>query len=123
MGRGPAIAVAAFAGAALLGGCADLMQRSTIAPDWFQAKAVEVKGEGYPELKDIPTAKGIKGTQAEWETAAAGLRTDAAEVDAKTGQGKPYPTDEELRAKAAQLRARLGLEEAAPESVQPAPVP
>ena len=25
---------------------------SQIAPEWFQAKAVEVKGEGYPDLAE-----------------------------------------------------------------------
>jgi len=31
---------------ALLGGCADLMGRSVVAPDWFEAKAEEVKALG-----------------------------------------------------------------------------
>src|SRR5688572_7358876 len=95
------------AGAALTGGCADLMQRSTIAPEWFQAKAVEVKGEGYPEFKDIPTAEGVKGALAEWEAEAQSLRTKSAEVDAKFASVPPPPTDEEVRAMAAQWRAEL----------------
>jgi hypothetical protein len=120
MVRGPAVALAAFAGASLLGGCADLMQRSTFAPEWFQAKAVEVKGEGYPELADIPQARDVTGKQDDWETDAARLRAEAAKVDEKTNQLGPLPTDEEIRAMAAQLRARLGeVEEAAPEGVQP----
>jgi hypothetical protein len=119
MGVRPAIAVAAFAGAALLGGCADLMQRSTIAPEWFQAKAVEVKGEGYPELAEIPTAKGVAGAKTEWDASAAALRNEATKIDEKTAQAEAFPTDEELRAMAAQLRARLGEDEAEPEGIQP----
>ena len=49
----PIAIIAGLAGLTLLSGCADLMQQtaiSQIAPEWFEAKAVEVKGEGYPEL-------------------------------------------------------------------------
>ncbi len=114
MVRRTAIAIAAFAAAAVTGGCADLMQRSTIAPEWFQAKAVEVKGEGYPELKDIPVAKDIKGAPKEWEAEAAALRVEADKVEAQTAATGAFPTDEELRAMAAQLRARLEEGEAKP---------
>jgi hypothetical protein len=108
------------AGAALSGGCADLMQRSTIAPEWFQAKAVEVKGEGYPEFKDIPTAEGVKGALAEWEAEAQSLRTKSAEVDAKFASVPPPPTDEEVRAMAAQWRAELDEKTAKrPQGAQP----
>ncbi len=94
-------------GAALSGGCADLMQRSTIAPEWFQAKAVEVKGEGYPEFSDIPTAQGIQGALAEWEAEAVTLRKDASELETQLASAPPPVTDEEIRAKAAQWRAIL----------------
>ncbi len=102
------------AGAAVTGGCADLMQRSTIAPEWFQAKAVEVKGEGYPEFKDIPTAEGVKGALAEWEAEAADLRKEAAEVEAQTASAGTPLTPEEIRAKAAQWRAEVDGQTAAP---------
>lgn len=116
--RASAIALVA-AGAALTGGCADLMQRSTIAPEWFQAKAVEVKGEGYPEFKDIPTAQGIKGALAQWEAEASGLRQEKAKLEA-LGTEDPILTDEEVRATAAQWRAQVEEGAAvAPESVQP----
>ncbi|HEX5007869.1 MAG TPA: hypothetical protein VFV70_12195 [Hyphomonadaceae bacterium] len=104
--RASAIGLVA-AGAALSGGCADLMQRSTIAPEWFQAKAVEVKGEGYPEFKDIPTAEGVKGALAEWEAEAQDLRKEAAAVEAQLASASPPPTEEEIRAKAAQWRAEV----------------
>jgi hypothetical protein len=94
-------------GVALTGGCADLMQRSTIAPEWFQAKAVEVKGEGYPDLAEIPTAQEIAGSQEGWEAEAAALKAEVAEIQAAAGPDEPVPTDDEIRAKAAQLRALL----------------
>ena len=94
-------------GVALSGGCADLMQRSTIAPEWFQAKALEVKGEGYPEFSDIPTPQGIQGALAEWEADAAKLRTEAAELETQLADAPPALTDDEIRAKAAQWRAIL----------------
>lgn len=97
-------------GAALLGGCADLMQRSTIAPEWFQAKAVEVKGEGYPEFKDIPTAEGVQGALAQWEAEATIVRKEAAELETQLASAPPPLTDEEIRAKAAQWRAEVDEE-------------
>ena len=112
--RASAISLVAV-GAALTGGCADLMQRSTIAPEWFQAKAVEVKGEGYPEFKDIPTAEGVKGALAEWEAEAQALRTKAAEVEAQyAAAGPPDMTEEEIRAMAAQWRAEVDRQPATP---------
>ena len=106
-------------GAALLGGCADLMQRSTIAPEWFQAKAVEVKGEGYPEFKDIPTAEGVKGALAQWEAEAEDLRKEAAEIEAQLAAAPPALTEEEIRAKAAQWRAEVDGSAAPPQGAQP----
>lgn len=117
--RAPAISLVAV-GAALAGGCADLMQRSTIAPEWFQAKAVEVKGEGYPEFKDIPTAEGVKGALAEWESEAQDLRTEAAEIEAELAHIPPPLTEEEIRAKAAQWRAEVdGQSGPPPQGAQP----
>ena len=107
-------------GAALLGGCADLMQRSTIAPEWFQAKAVEVKGEGYPEFKDIPTAEGVKGAVAQWEAEAEDLRKEAAEVETQLASMPAPLTEEEIRAKAAQWRAEVdGQTAEQPQGAQP----
>lgn len=107
-------------GGALTGGCADLMQRSTIAPEWFQAKAVEVKGEGYPEFKDIPTAEGVKGALAQWEAEAQSLRKEAAEVETQFASVPPPPTEDEIRAMAAQWRAEVdGKAAAPPQGAQP----
>jgi hypothetical protein len=105
-------------GACLLGGCADLMQRSTIAPDWFQAKAIEVKGEGYPELKDIPDSRGVTGGAPEWKTDADTLKAAGEVLEAKAAEGGSVPTEEEVRARAAQLRAEVD-EIAAQRGVEP----
>src|SRR5262245_40792556 len=110
----------AAGGAGLMGGCADLMQRSTIAPEWFQAKAVEVKGEGYPSFKDIPTARGVKGALSQWESEAQSLRKEAAEVQSQLAAVPPALSEEELRAKAAQWRAEAeGTPAAPPKASQP----
>ena len=117
--RASAISLLA-AGAALSGGCADLMQRSTIAPEWFQAKAIEVKGEGYPEFKDIPTAEGVKGELAQWESEAQSLQSEAAEVEAQLASVPPALSEEEIRAKAAQWRAEVdGQPASPPQGAQP----
>jgi hypothetical protein len=99
--------VLGLAGACLLGGCADLMQRSTIAPEWFQAKAIEVKGEGYPELKDVPASRGPSGGAPDWKADADALKAAGEVLEAKAAEGGAIPTDEEVRARAAQLRAEV----------------
>lgn len=95
---------------ALTGGCADLMQQSyisQIAPEWFEAKAIEVKGEGYPELADIPEVRAVDGTRAQWETRAAALKEEAARLEAKLAADGPITPGETVRATAAQWRATL----------------
>jgi len=90
-----------------MGGCADLMQRSSTAPDWFNAKAKEFQGQGYPELSKIPEKRGTTGDQPAWDAAAASLTAKAAEINAATVGVPPNPTAEEDRAMAAQLRAQV----------------
>jgi hypothetical protein len=100
-------AIAGVLGFAALsvGGCADFMQRTSMAPDWFQAKAKEFQGQGYPELSKIPEKRGSEADQAQWDAAAVSLSAKAAEIDAATAGVPPNPTPEEDRATAAQLRA------------------
>jgi hypothetical protein len=111
-----AIVVAA---ACLSGGCADLMARSTIAPEWFQAKAIEVKGEGYPPLGEVPVARKPTLNNRQWDAEADRLRQAQRVVDATTDASGATPTDAEIRASAAQLRALL--ESGAPPPAEAAP--
>jgi hypothetical protein len=115
--------VAGLAGLTLLPGCADLMQQtaiSQIAPEWFEEKAVEVKGEGYPELADIPEVRPFDGTMREWKTQAAELKTSADKLEAQRANPTEFRTPEEIRASAAQWRALAeGL--AAPPAATDAP--
>jgi len=99
---------AGIGGAALLGGCADIMQQqaiSQIAPDWFEQKAIEVKGEGYPELAEIPQTRPVSGTRAQWDKQAAALKNEAAQLEAALNAQGQIATDEAVRARAAQWRA------------------
>jgi len=103
-------ATAALGCTALTGGCVDIMQQSyitQIAPEWFEAKAVEVKGEGYPELADIPETRPVEGTRAQWDRRANALKDEAARLEAKLLADGPITADEVLRATAAQWRATL----------------
>lgn len=109
------LAIAAFGA----GGCADLMQRSQTAPDWFNAKAKEFQGQGYPELSKIPEKRGSTADQAAWDTAANSLNQKAAEIEAATAGAPAVPTAEEDRATAAQLRALVDKGTAAPERQAP----
>jgi hypothetical protein len=78
-----------------------------IAPEWFEAKAVEVKGEGYPELADIPEMRPANGTLAQWDRRATTLKDEAAQIEAKMLADGPITPAETLRATAAQWRATL----------------
>lgn len=101
--------MAGIGGVALTGGCADVMQQSyiaQIAPEWFEAKAVEVKGEGYPALTDIPETRTVAGGDRQaWEIRAEALKAEAAEIEAKLNADGGFRTEDELRATAAQWRA------------------
>lgn len=92
----------------LLAGCADIMQQSAIsqiAPEWFEEKAIEVKGEGYPELNDIPAVRQPKVNANQSVSAAEALKAQAARIEAKLQADGVIPMDEDVRARAAQWRA------------------
>lgn len=99
---------AGIGGAALLSGCADIMQQqaiSQIAPDWFEQKAIEVKGEGYPDLAEIPQTRPVSGSRAQWDKTAQDLKNQAAQLEAALNAQGQIATDEAVRARAAQWRA------------------
>ena len=117
----PFAIVIGLAGLSLTAGCADIMQQSTIsqiAPEWFAEKAVEVKGEGYPELSDVPQVRPFSGTKKEWENQADALKADAEVLEAKNTAEQDTRTPEEIRATAAQWRA-LAEGKAAPADPKP----
>lgn len=108
MNRRLAIA-AGLAGLSLAtGGCVNVMEQSAIsqiAPEWFEEKTVEVKGEGYPELADIPKVRPFTGSLAEWRAQAEDLKEAAEPLEAMHAQQQAARTPEEIRAMAAQWRA------------------
>jgi hypothetical protein len=104
----PLAITAGLAGLSLLTGCADLMQQSAIsqiAPGWFEEKAIEVKGEGYPELADIPATRPFTGSLNQWRTQADELKAEADVLEASAVPTGDVRTAEEIRATAAQWRA------------------
>jgi hypothetical protein len=105
--------MAAVAGLAIgLGGCVNIMERSVVAPDWFEAKAEEVRGQGYPALRDVPVGREPSGTLAQAEAAAETLQGEADQVE--TFAAAPIATPEEIRARAAQWRAETESDRVAP---------
>ncbi|MEZ5937084.1 MAG: hypothetical protein R3C52_02555 [Hyphomonadaceae bacterium] len=92
-------------GAAFLGGCANLMTRSTVAPEWFDAKAKEVAGEGYPSLSTVPQLEPDRADAVQaYDSEVARLKALAADIEARAAAIE-VATPEEIRARAAQLRA------------------
>jgi hypothetical protein len=112
---------------ALTAGCADLMQQSyisQIAPEWFEAKAVEVKGEGYPELADVPEVRKVESTLAQSDEGATALKDAATKLEAQLAAQGVIRSDDEVRATAARWRATLeGGAEAAGHKIEPPPTP
>jgi hypothetical protein len=123
-----AIAASGILGCTVLtAGCADLMQQSyitQIAPEWFEAKAVEVKGEGYPELADVPEVRTVETTLAQSDRGANALKDAAARLEAQLAAQGDIRSDEEVRATAARWRATLeDGAEAAGHTIEPPPTP
>jgi hypothetical protein len=104
----PLALTAGFAGLAMAAGCVNVMEQtaiSQIAPEWFEAKTVEVKGEGYPELADIPEVRPFSGSLKEWKGQAEELKASAEELEKTSTLEEDYRTPDEIRATAAQWRA------------------
>lgn len=106
-----AIAASGIFGCTLLtAGCVDLMQQSyitQIAPEWFEEKALEVKGEGYPELADVPEVRKAETTLAQSDRGATALKNAADKLEAQLAAQGDIRSDEAVRATAAQWRATL----------------
>ena len=103
------LAIAAgLAGLSLSAGCVNVMEQTAInqiAPEWFEAKTAEVKGEGYPKFSDIPQVRPFSGTLAEWRTQADAIKEAAEPLEAMHAEQRVIRTPEEIRAMAAQWRA------------------
>jgi hypothetical protein len=91
-------------------GCANIATVQRQAPAWFEQAQREIKGEGYPDLCDVPATRAASSPKAQWDQQADTLRTDAAAVEARVAALGPILTDEQIRANAAQVRAEAGLE-------------
>ncbi len=90
----------------VLGGCVNIMETSAKAkPEWFEAAAREVKGEGYPELREAPNATIKSGAEPTWAVEAKALQAEGDKLRAQIATSDPIATPEEIRARAAQLRA------------------
>ena len=110
---------------ALVAGCASVMENRTvsrIAPEWFEAKSKEVKGQGYPSLSDVPTAAPTPNDKAEMQAVADRLKAEAARMSSDPAYAVPDPDDAAARAKAAQLRA-LAEPGGAPPQPKPSATP
>lgn len=104
----PVALTAGLAGLAMAAGCVNVMEQtaiSQIAPEWFEAKTAEVKGEGYPELADIPEVRPFSGTAKQWQGEADGLKASAEELEKRAELKDDHRTPDDIRATAAQWRA------------------
>jgi hypothetical protein len=103
-GRKVALGAGLILAAFLMSGCADLMAKSAVAPAWFQSKAVEVKGEGYPDIHKVPKVRGDFKDQAAWDAEDKKLKGVAQDIDIQGAA--PIPDADAIRATAAQMRAQ-----------------
>jgi hypothetical protein len=108
---------------ALAGGCSSIMDNKTIsqvAPEWFEAKSREVKGEGYPSLSDVPEVRVPPNEQALLLAQADALKAESDRLNGTADFALTEITDESIRASAAQARA---IAEQGGEPPQPKPSP
>jgi hypothetical protein len=104
------------------GACTTIMDSKTVsqmAPEWFAAKSKEVKGEGYPSLNDVPDTIPPPNDRVALEAKAAALKAESARLANDPAYASSTVTDEELRARAAQLRAQAEKELAPPSRTAP----
>jgi hypothetical protein len=115
----PLLVLGAFA---LTAGCNTVMENKTvarIAPEWFEAKSKEVKGQGYPSLTDVPAVVPPPNDKAEMQAAADRLKAEGQRFATDPALAVPTPDDEAARARAAQLRALADQGGAAPQPKSP----
>jgi hypothetical protein len=94
--------------ATLTAGCTSMMDRYTArAPEWFHSAAREVKGEGYPELADVPVTRAPVRTEAQQTASAQNLRETRSVIEQAEADPAPLRTPDDIRATAAQLRAAI----------------
>lgn len=105
--------VGVLAASASVTGCSTIVERTAGAPEWFNAKSVEIRGDGYPDLRDVPNVRPPLQTAVETEQRASTLKVELKSIEDQASD--PIPTPDEIRARAAQLRAK------ADESVRPDP--
>ncbi|MBI1339708.1 hypothetical protein GC169_05780 [bacterium] len=107
---GVAMAVVVALGGAGLTGCVNIADavstRMSDPPEWFEAARREMRGEGYPDIRDVPALIDPPTDQARWQSDADALKDQADAIEADPKSAPPVAaTADELRARAAQLRA------------------
>jgi hypothetical protein len=117
-GRKAALGAGLVLAASALSGCADLMAKSAVAPAWFQSKAVEVKGEGYPDIHKVPKVRGTFKDQPVWDAEGKKLKTMGQTIEAENAAA-PVTDAEAIRAREAQLRAYVEQGGTLPDSTKP----
>lgn len=94
----------------LLGGCAsldDVVGGIANTPEWFQERRVEIRGEGYPDLTEVPDGRSI-GEIGERLQATETLARQDLETFLSDPRALPASvTSEEIEQVATRLRAEL----------------
>lgn len=80
------------------------------APEWYEARRTEIRGEGYPEVSDIPTLDPSWKPEAGLMASGRDLRKLQALFDGAERAQVSARGAEEIEAVAAQLRASFGPE-------------
>jgi hypothetical protein len=105
--------------ASTLSGCADLMAKSAVAPAWFQSKAVEVKGEGYPDIHKVPKVRGTFKDQPVWDAEGKKLKGMGQSIDDQNAAAGAIADPDAIRAREAQLRAYVEQGGKLPDDTKP----
>ncbi|MEL6827286.1 MAG: hypothetical protein AAFN91_13645 [Pseudomonadota bacterium] len=92
----------------LLTGCAGSIEKVQAmradAPDWYEARKVEFRGEGYPDLNSIPEPTSGYDPVAKLELSEAETLAALAMFENSPRSEPPTETPDEIRAWAAEVR-------------------
>lgn len=99
----------------LLAGCVsldDVVGGIANTPEWFQQRRVEIRGEGYPDLRDVPDETNVRAIGKRLQATEALTRKEVAAFLADPRNEAAGITSEEISQTAAQLRSLLPVSEA-----------
>ncbi|MEM9670015.1 MAG: hypothetical protein AAF950_13925 [Pseudomonadota bacterium] len=104
----------------LLGGCAslnDVVGGIGNAPEWFRERRVEIRGEGYPQLRNVPTISDTEESFERMEDSTVSIEIAQLYIDTHPRAELTLFSPQQILAPFEPMRAQLPDIEPAPEEI------